>query len=54
MERLIKKLRSDEELTRIRKEWIEKTDEPFPLFNFDQYSDIDDYKEKLKKRFEAL
>lgn len=48
---IIELLRSDEELDELRKVWKEKKLEPLPPFNFDEYSGITDYKNKIKKNY---
>jgi hypothetical protein len=45
---LIEYLRTDKELIELRKEWKEKTDKPFPLFNNDEFGDISSYKSAIK------
>ena len=49
MEGIIKKLKTDEELTRLKKEWSETKTEPFPPFNMDQYGNTVKYKERIKE-----
>ncbi len=50
--KLMECLRTDEELKSFRKEWKTKFNEPFPPYNYDCYSGIDDYKEKIKTALE--
>ena len=41
-------LREDKELKELREEWKKNKRDPFPLFNFDQYMWVEDYKEHIK------
>lgn len=54
MEELMRMLDEDQELQAMRKEWkdagIKKS---FPLFHFETYIGIDDYKEKVKKELDG-
>ncbi len=54
MKKIIQAIRSDEEITRIREEWIKLSNEPFWAFNYDEFNGIEDYKKKLKSRLEEL
>jgi len=53
MEKIVQCLRTDKELLEMRKEWkaldIEK---PFPLFHFETYLDIEDYKKRVRKQLD--
>lgn len=49
MKKLIEYLRTDAELQEMRKEWKEKFKEPFPGFNFDEYGNMEYYKEKIRE-----
>lgn len=53
MEKIVQCLRTDKELLEMRKEWkaldIEKT---FPLFHFETYLDIEDYKKRVRKQLD--
>ena len=51
---IIKRMRSDEEIQQLRVEWKEKMNSPFPLYNYDEYSSLEDYKEKIKRKLKAL
>ncbi len=43
-------LKTDKELQDMREKWKELgVDEPFPLFNYDEYSGTSDYKETISK-----
>ncbi len=54
MKKIIQVIRFDEEIIRIREEWIKISNEPFWAFNYDQFNGIEDYKKKIKLRLEAL
>lgn len=54
MKGIIKIIREDEEVNQIKKEWLEISNESWMPFNYDEYSSIKEYKEKLKKRFEKI
>lgn len=45
---LIEYLRQDKELIQMRKEWKEKTNDSFPLFNNDEFGDIESYKAAIR------
>ena len=47
MEKIVHCLRTDEELLEMRKEWKElDIEKSFPLFHFETYLGIEDYKKK--------
>ena len=43
MNKLIEMLIKDEEIQKIRKEWIELNVQPWWGFNYDEYNGLDDY-----------
>ncbi len=51
---IIDLLREDKEITAMRKEWVENYKKSFLLFNFDEFSSIDEYKERLKSELDKL
>lgn len=53
MREIIDYLRNDEEVKQYKKKWKELFDVPFPLYNYDCYGGIDDFKQKVKKAIEA-
>ena len=49
MEGIVSRIRNDEEIKAMRKEWNENIkDKQFPLFHFESYIGIEDYKEKVR------
>ncbi len=53
MEKIVHCLRTDEELLKMRKEWKElDIEKPFPLFHFETYLDIEDYKKRVRKQLD--
>ena len=49
MEGIVSKIRNDEEIKAMRNEWNENIkDKQFPLFNFESYIGIENYKEKVR------
>ncbi len=57
MEEILKQIKNDEEIQSLRKKWIDLYEqglkkEPCIPFNFDEYSDIEEYREALKKGIE--
>ena len=38
----------DEEIQKIRKEWIELNVQPWWGFNYDEYNGLDDYKKQIR------
>ena len=53
MKRLMRYLHTDEELQQMRKEWKERFKEPFPGFNFDEYGNVELYKEKIREGLDS-
>lgn len=54
MEGIMQQLRTDAELLSLRKEWKESGIEvPFPLFHFESYLGLDDYKQRLRKQLDS-
>lgn len=50
METIMESLINDVELQQMRKEWIKQgKKEPFWPFNFDEFHNIDEYKQKLRE-----
>lgn len=48
-------IRNDEEIKALRKEWNEKiTDRMFPLFHFETYRGIEDYKQRVRAELDSL
>ena len=48
-------IRNDEEIKALRKEWNEKiTDRMFPLFHFETYRGIEDYKQRVRAELDRL
>lgn len=47
---LIEKIRNDKKIAELKAEWKEKMNTPFPPYNYDEYSGLDDYKEKIQQR----
>ena len=55
MARLGYQLINDEEIKALRKEWNEKiTDRTFPLFHFETYRGIEDYKQRVRAELDRL
>jgi len=53
VENIVKYLRTDKELLAMRKEWKELgIENPFPLFHFETYLDIEDYKKRVRKQLD--
>ena len=53
MEKIVHCLRTDEELLEMRKEWKElDIEKPFPLFHFETYLGIEDYKKRVRKQLD--
>ncbi len=53
MENLMRKLQMDKELQVMRKQWKElDIENPFPLFHFETYLDIEDYKKRVKEKLD--
>ncbi len=53
MENIVQYLRTDEELLEMKKEWKElDIGKPFPLFHFETYLGIEDYKKRVKKQLD--
>jgi len=48
MNKLIEMLIKDEEIQKIRKEWIELNVQPWWGFNYDEYNGLDDYKKQIR------
>ena len=53
MEEILKAIKNDEEIQNLRKQWIELNEQgviskPCLGFNFDEYSDIEEYRDALK------
>lgn len=54
MESIMWYLRTDEELLEMRKEWKElNTGIPFPLFHFETYVGLEDYKQRVKEQIKS-
>lgn len=53
MKKLMEYLRNDKELEKFRNEWKKKFTQPFPPWNYDCYSGIDDYKQKIREALET-
>lgn len=52
---IVSTIRNDEEIKAMRKEWDEKIkDKQFPLFHFESYIGIDDYKERVRAELDSL
>lgn len=48
-------IRNDEEIKLLRKEWNERiTTKKFPLFHFEIYIGIEDYKERVRAELDML
>lgn len=54
MRKLIEAIKNDKEIQMLKKQYEEKYGENPPPYNYDEYSGLDDYKEKLKKLVETL
>ncbi len=55
MEGIVSQIRNDEEIKSMRKEWNEKIkDRTFPLFHFETYKGIEDYKERVRIELDRL
>ena len=54
MKKLVKALKDDQELQELRIKWKEKTDTPFPPFNWDEYDGIPDYKRKISEKLKRM
>ena len=54
MEKLIRKLKNDDEINAIKKEWLEIGIQPWWGFNYDEFDSIDDYKCKLREKLEDM
>ena len=53
MENMVQRLLTDEELLEMRKEWKElDIEKSFPLFHFETYLDIEDYKKRVRKQLD--
>lgn len=55
--KIMQRLQTDEELKAMRVEWKnkqEKIGETFPLYNMDTYGGIEDYKQQIQKRLDAV
>lgn len=53
MEKIVHCLRTDEELLEMKKEWKElDMEKPFPLFHFETYLGIEDYKKRVRKQLD--
>lgn len=53
MENIVQCLRTDEELLEMKKEWKElDMEKPFPLFHFETYLGIEDYKKRVRKQLD--
>lgn len=53
----MQRLQTDEELKAMRVEWKnkqEKIGETFPPYNMDTYGGIEDYKQQIQKRLDAV
>lgn len=51
MESIMQQLRTDAELSSLRKEWKESgIGIPFPLFHFESYLGLDDYKQRVREQ----
>ena len=48
MNKLIEMLIKDEEIQKIRKEWIELNVQPWWGFNYDEYNGLDDNKKQIR------
>lgn len=44
---------ADEEIQMLRKRYMEQFGKRYPLFNFDEFKGIDDYREKLREMVET-
>ena len=51
---LMENLRNDAELKQLREEWKKKSGSSFPPYNYDEYTGIDDYKQKIRKELEKI
>ncbi len=51
---LMEYLRNDAELKQLREEWKKKSGSSFPPYNYDEYTGIDDYKQKIRKELEKI
>ncbi len=46
-------IRDDEEIKQLRQEWKEKFTSSFPVWNYDCYGGVDDFKQRVKMALEA-
>lgn len=54
MEGIMQQLRTDVELSSLRKEWKESgIAMPFPLFHFESYLGLDDYKQSVREQLDS-
>ncbi len=53
MEDIIIYLRNDEEVKQYKEKWKNMFKVPFPLYNYDCYGGIDDFKQKIKEALET-
>lgn len=52
---LVERIANDEEIKAMRKEWNEKIkDKMFPLFHFETYRGIEDYKQRVRAELDRL
>lgn len=54
MEGIMRQLRTDAELSSLRKEWKESgIGIPFPLYHFESYLGLDDYKQRIREQLDS-
>ena len=51
--RMLEVIRNDKEIQQFRHEWEEKFTQPFPLWNYDEFGGIDDYKQRIRDALES-
>ena len=47
--KIVEVIKNDEEIQQLRQEWKEKFVDAFPLWNYDCFGGLDDYKRRIKR-----
>jgi len=51
---ILEKLKNDPEIKQLKEEWGNKTSSPFPIYHFNLYLGIEDYKKKIRAKLKEL